>query len=185
MTRGASFREPIGHALFVERHGGDDGAGGLEGDVGAAIARAFDPGVIAGREQRCRDQRDAGLGRRHDQDLARLGLDPAMNRQMPEQRFLQRRMVDGPVPAQHGITRRAPQAAAPQIVWKFAFIRQSRLKRPRPPVVDQAASSTVAGRVPRATGSPGRPRRCRDDSLRRSSARPSATAGRRPADRVT
>ena len=37
-----------GHALFVERHGGDDGAGGLEGDVGAAIARAFDPGEIAG-----------------------------------------------------------------------------------------------------------------------------------------
>ena len=52
MTRGASFREPIGHALFVERHGGDDGAGGLEGDVGAAIARAFDPGVIARLEQR-------------------------------------------------------------------------------------------------------------------------------------
>ena len=45
------------HALFVERHGGDDGAGGLEGDVGAAIAGAFDPGVIARFEQRICDQR--------------------------------------------------------------------------------------------------------------------------------
>ena len=126
-----------GHALFVKRYRGDDGAGGLEGDVGAAVARAFDPGVIARREQRCRDQRDAGLGRRHDQDLARLGLDPAMNRQMRQQRFLQRRMVDGPVPAQQCVSRRAPQATAPKIVWKLTFIRQSRLKRPRPPVVDQ------------------------------------------------
>jgi hypothetical protein len=124
-----------GHALFVKRYRGDDGAGGLEGDVGAAVARAFDPGVIARREQRCRDQRDAGLGRRHDQDLARLGLDPAMNRQMRQQRFLQRRMVDGPVPAQQCVSRRAPQATAPKIVWKLTFIRQSRLKRPGPLVM--------------------------------------------------
>jgi hypothetical protein len=64
-------------------------------DIGAAIAGAFDPGVIAAFEQRVGDQRQAGLRRRHDQDLAGLGLDPAMNHEMPEQGFLQRWMVDG------------------------------------------------------------------------------------------
>ena len=126
-----------GHALRVERYGGNDGAGGMEGDVGAAIARAFDPGVIAAFEQRIGDQRQAGLRRRHDQDLAGFGLDPAMNREMPEQGFLQRRMVDGPVAAQRCISRRAPQAAAPHLVRKLAFVRQPGLKRPRPSVMNR------------------------------------------------
>ena len=60
------------HALRVEWNGGDDGAGGPQRDVGAAIAGAFDPGVIAPFEQRIGDQRQAGLGGRHDQDLGWL-----------------------------------------------------------------------------------------------------------------
>ena len=75
------------------------GAGGPEGDVGAAIARAFDPGAIARFEQRIGDQRQAGLRRGHEQDLAGRGLDAAMNREMPEQGFLQRRMVDRTIAA--------------------------------------------------------------------------------------
>ena len=82
-----------------ERDGRDDGAGGPEGYVGAAVARAFDPGAVAGFEQRIGDQRQAGLRRRHEQDLTGCSLDPAMNREMPEQGFLQRRMVDGTIAA--------------------------------------------------------------------------------------
>ena len=124
------------HALRIERNGGDDGAGGPQRDVGAAIAGAFDPGVIAPLEQRIGDQRQAGLGGRHDQDLGRLGLDPAMNRQMLQQRLLQRRMVDGSIPPRQRVARRAPQMAAPEVVRKFPLIRQPRLERPRTPGMD-------------------------------------------------
>ena len=79
-----------GHAVLVERDGGDDGAGGPESDVGAAVARAFDPGAVARFEQRIGDQHQAGLRRGHEQDLTGFSLDPAMNREMPEQGFLQR-----------------------------------------------------------------------------------------------
>ena len=88
-----------GHAVRVERDGGDGGAGGPEGDVGAAVAGAFDPGAVARFEQRIGDQSQAGLRRGHEQDLTGHGLDPAMNREMPEQGFLQRRMVDGTIAA--------------------------------------------------------------------------------------
>jgi hypothetical protein len=83
------------HALFVEWNGAEDGACGPQRDVGAAIAGAFDPGVIAAIEQRRRDECDADLCGRHDQDLGRLCFDATMNRQMLQQRLLQRRMVDG------------------------------------------------------------------------------------------
>ena len=71
------------HALRVEWYRGDERAGGPQGDMGAAIAGAFNPGMIAALQQRAGDQREAGLRRRHDQDLAGLCLDAAMNRKMP------------------------------------------------------------------------------------------------------
>ncbi len=137
-----------GHALRVERDGGNDGAGGMQCDVGAAIARAFDPRVVAALEQRIGGQRQAGLRRRHDQDLAGFGLDPAMNHEMPEQGFLQRWMVDRPVAAQRCISRRATEETAPRIVRKLAFVRQSGLKRPRRSVMNRRPVGPVQAACP-------------------------------------
>ena len=134
--------------MVVERDRADDGARRPQGDVGAAIAGAFDPGVIAAIEQRRGDQGDAGLCGRHDQELGRLCLDPAMNRQVLQQRLLQRRMVDEFIlPRQRG-SRRTPQMAAPELVRKFPLVGQPRLERPRTPGMDGGPRRVLQGARP-------------------------------------
>ncbi len=128
------FARGDGNAVFVERDRGDDGAGRLQRDMGAAITGAFDPGMVATPEQRVGDHGKPGLRGRHDQDLTGFGLDAAVNGKMRQQGFLQRRMVDGPVPAGQRVACGAPQATAPQIVRKLAFVGEPGLERPRPRV---------------------------------------------------
>ena len=115
----------------IEAYSRDAGAGRFESRTRPTVAGAFHPGEIAGIEQHPRNEVDRCLSRRRDDDLSRVGLDTPILGQMPEQRRLQRRTVQGRHAGSVHMAGSPPKAARPKLVRKFTCVGHAGSKWPR------------------------------------------------------
>jgi hypothetical protein len=134
----ARRHRPCGHrrdirAMVVNRHRSDAQAGRIEGRPGAEIAGILQPHRISGIGETGGEQREAGLGRRRDQDGVGPRPHPALRRKIARQNLFQDGEPGGLIVKQAGggdRARRPAQTAPPGIARKAVKRRRAGFKPP-------------------------------------------------------
>ncbi|GCC48772.1 hypothetical protein chiPu_0033230 [Chiloscyllium punctatum] len=125
------------HAPWIEPDADDVGTCRAKRRRGAGITGILGPHRIAGRDDGRGDQRQRRLRGRQDQDMICLGVHAAAHLEVIAQGLAQARPVDDGLVVEAAAQRAAAQAARPDLVRKFARIRQPGTQRPELRLVRQ------------------------------------------------